>query len=131
MKLEVGMYVRTSVGIGKIINFDGDLINFDGDLINIDLGYRTTIDFKSELFDIKKSSFNIIDLIEVGDLVNGFEIVRIDNDPFIKNQINLWTNYDNYDSVFQTFSLKKILAQDIKEILTHEQYEANCYKVVE
>lgn len=30
--------------------------------------------------------------ISVGDYINGFEIVAIKKDPFIKGQVNLWTN---------------------------------------
>ena len=30
--------------------------------------------------------------IRVGDLVNGKEITKIEPDPFVPNQINLWTD---------------------------------------
>ena len=30
--------------------------------------------------------------IRVGDLINGKEITRIEDDPFIDNQVNLFTN---------------------------------------
>lgn len=108
MKLEEGMYVRTSVDIGKIINFDGDLIN-------IDLGYRTTIDYKSRLFDIKKASYNIIDLIETGDYVNGYEV------DFVQNGYVVF----NYNHPRQAL----IYPKDIKSIVTKEQFESMQYKV--
>ena len=35
--------------------------------------------------------------IRVGDLVNGKEIISIEPDPFIANQINLWTLEEKTD----------------------------------
>lgn len=75
---------------------------------------------------IVKHSKNIIDLIEVGDYVNGkraFETENRINDNGEK--VVLTENYDEWtdDGV--------IANKDIETILTKEQYEANCYKVKE
>ena len=68
MKLDVGMYVRTEKGkIDKIIGFDGALILFLYDFV---YGY---IDEN----DIIKASNNIIDLIEVGDYVDGYKVTDV------------------------------------------------------
>lgn len=76
MKLEVGMYVRTNkVGIKKIYKIDNNktkykylykLKNQDGDGC-IDLGVLCED-------DIVKFSYFIIDILEVGDYVNGYRV---------------------------------------------------------
>ena len=78
MKLEVGMYVRTKYGlIAKYIEFDDEyrVHIFDNKIQWFYEYYRESIDFKEwEKFIsnyVVKVSNNIIDLIEVGDYVNG------------------------------------------------------------
>ena len=102
--MKVGDYVRTDDGfiskyIGKNKNkwcMSGHL-SFESTIRDIrfeDLEEDNII-WESEIeqgFVKIKSSPNIIDLIEVGDYVNGCLIVEINKDPFIKGQINLWTN---------------------------------------
>jgi hypothetical protein len=110
MKLELGMYVRTyKKGILKIKKNVSAVI--DGGYVFIDEKVFTS-------YNIKKSSFNLIDLIEVGDYVNGYEIIA---------------NKDEYEIGYfhQNGNFYTLLGTEIKSILTHEQYEANCYKVVE
>ena len=69
--------------------------------------------------DIVKYSKNIIDLIEVGDYVNDKKVLRInDYDDFKRADFNL--DYDDGDAVYN---------DDIKTILTKEQYEQNSYKL--
>lgn len=64
-------------------------------------------------------SKNIIDLIEVGDYVNGKEILRInDYGDFKRADFNL--DYDDGDAVYN---------DDIKTIITKEQIETLEYKV--
>ena len=67
---------------------------------------------------IIKHSKNIIDLIEVGDFVNE---MRVYNEGG-KLAIELAEHIPSY---------KLIENIKIKTILTHEQYEANCYKLEE
>lgn len=68
---------------------------------------------------------NLIDLIEVGDYVNGYKVISVDYDVIDDKTecIELDLN-NNYQYNF-------ISARQIKTILTHEQFEANCYKVKE
>lgn len=61
-----------------------------------------------------KYSKNIIDLIEVGDIVNNGYIYEIGNTE------------DGYKWVHNLNGLL-LFEKDIKTILTHEQYQANCY----
>lgn len=114
MKLKVGMYVKYTRGaingyvpprIAKIIDCS------DKDLIKIDNGQ---VILKA---DILKASYDIIDLIEVGDYVNGLPVVH--NAKNNGGNIVIVVNGDAYNE------------EEIKSILTKEQYENNCYKVEE
>lgn len=121
--IEVGEYGRTN--FGKIIKFawyekEKGILN-DKAVILVDKMRTTTDCFyyfeKGEC--IVKHSKNIIDLIEVGDIVEIFDVLNED-------VIYIWNE-----------EMLKALKEDIKNgigirrILTHEQYEANCYKVKE
>lgn len=118
MKLEVGMYVRSKVNglIGKIANIE-ELVNEKGvlyyELEKKGSGYG----FCSTEIDSVKASFNIIDLIEVGDYVNGCKVHKKGNclTIILDNEENIgWINPD-----------------DIKSIVTKEQFEQMSYKVGE
>lgn len=75
--------------------------------------------------DIIKHSKNIIDLIEVGDYVNGYLVGGIsDNGGTAEKEIMIEIPYE------KTYN-KHALNEKIKTILTHEMYEQNCYKVGE
>ena len=65
--------------------------------------------------DILKHSFNIIDLIEKGDYVNGFEVSRKDGDVVVV-----------LDFFGQT---RGIESKNIKSIVTKEQFESMSYKI--
>lgn len=121
-EIKVGEYVRLENGLmGKISEVHIDY--YDVDIIFGQV-FET---------DIRSHSKNIIGLIEVGDFVNGCLIVEISKDPFIKGQINLWTNMilSEGEPFPNEYYKAKILENEIKTILTHEMYEQNCYKVGE
>lgn len=101
-EIEVGEYVRTNLGI--IYEYTEDEKN--------DLQMR---DFRlCNDGEIVKYSKQLIDLIEVGDCVNGKYVQNIKSDRNGKYILVL---------------IGIIEEQDIKTILTKEQYLANCYKV--
>lgn len=118
--IEVGEYVRTENGyITKICECLGKDIGYKNmqhyDVDNF-IHYRGFIIYKE---DIKAHSKNIIDLIEVGDIV---EIQnKLDGAKTIFD-LNKYT-IDIYKEQIKNESIK------ILSILTHEQYEQNCYKV--
>lgn len=64
---------------------------------------------------IIKASHNIIDLIEVGDYVNGYEVIQIDNGRLY---------FDVGD-----FSPNGIENNQIKLIVTKQQFESSMYEV--
>lgn len=107
LKIEEGMYVRTEKGeIKKVFQYNKQ----EDNLIWCTLNCHATI--KSS---IVKASYNIIDLIEVGDYVNGLPVVH--NAKNNGGNIVIVVNGDAYNE------------EEIKSILTKEQYENNCYKV--
>jgi hypothetical protein len=77
------------------------------------------------IFDITKHSKNLRDIIEVGDIVeyqvNSLSKLKIGR---VKSYRDARSNKE-YLGV-EGFDITKIY---IKSILTHEQYNANCYKV--
>ena len=113
MKLEVGMYVRTKKGyICKLLKLN-EPFEDDGYLDHNDIG-SPSIQEKNVI----KASHNIIDLIEVGDYVNGKEITEIsDNELFFEA-----------DDMAMEISFKE---EEIKSIVTKEQFESEEYIVNE
>lgn len=94
MELRVNDYVRTKDG--KIEKYSG---TNDSEIENFTLN------------EIVKSSPNIIDLIEVGDYVNGYEVTS-------KDKILGFGNHDWY-----------MTNDEIKSIVTKEQFKNMEYEV--
>ena len=114
--LEVNEYVRTDKGkITKIIGIDKFI---DGTTFYETEDNPGYMDLCNE--NIVKHSKQLIDLIEVGDIVNGMEVLDIHKPRDLWEPIEI-----RVDSRYTNF----ILAEDIKTILTKEQMMANCYKV--
>lgn len=122
MKLEVGIYVRTKDGIiAKVDYIDDNTIFFDKDLYKT---YEDSINFleKDNLERIVKASFDIINILEVGDYVNGLKITSVDKTFEGNILIGLGTNFgfSKFDNDY-----------NITSIVTKEQFEKMAYKVVE
>ena len=116
--LEVGMYVRTKDGyIRKCVTVDlEDIDSYElDDFIPNEYGDFINWLNEDELNRyIAKTSHNIINLIEVGDYVNGFEVQSKD--------INEKTVICYTATFFE---------DEIETIITHEQIESMRYKVGE
>ena len=118
MKLEVGQFVRTKDGIiAKVDYIDNDTIFFDKELYRT---YGDSIDFleKDNLERIVKASYNIIDILEVGDYVNGHRVEEID----FENE-EIFTDSEYYCGIVEF--------NNVKSVITHEQFEQMAYKVGE
>ena len=115
--LKIGEYTRINGKIGKVKDIVLNGNNYEDS--GIYLENEKFILGKEEIYKLK-SSYNIIDLIEVGDYVNGVEVIGKEFDNFNKEYLQCGVG----DYVICTFEVK-----DIKTILTKEQYENNCYKV--
>ena len=119
--IEVGDYARTSKGITKVTDvFLTNISEITGLAVRTDKPYGNV--------DIKNHSKNIIDLIEVGDYVNGVKVVNIINyegDTIKVKQIGV-----NRD---ENCILKPLVIteKDIKSIVTKEQFEQAEYKIEE
>lgn len=115
--MKVGDYVRTNKGIAKYIGDKATKVTIYK-VIDKDIVYDNVEGWENILLDkeIIKSSPNIIDLIEVGDYVNGERI------QFITNKKELLTD-GGYDL------LKKY--EDIKFVVTKEQFSQMEYKIGE
>ena len=106
MNIEVGEYVRTFNGlIGKVV----ELTDSGNYAIRIYNGAEYVVRAV-----IKNHSKNIIDLIEVGDYVNG-------------NYVSEIKEYEDGKTILVLIGI--VDEKDIKTILTKEQYQANCYTV--
>ena len=109
MNIEVGDYVRSRNGsIGKVTKIEDDKYLYENKELITFIG------------NVVKHSKNIIDLIEVGDFVNG----NIVTDKYL---------FAGEMPVVETSGVetnaKCLCEKDIQLILTHEQYSQNCYTV--
>lgn len=117
-ELKVGMYVRTKKGIAKILGRINDPTDFYHKMLITDkfLKIHGDTEYIHDL-DIVKASENIIDLIEVGDYVNGYYVEDV-FDTYI--YVATGTNY---------FQSPTIYEQDIKSTVTREQFNSVKYEV--
>ena len=104
---------RNCIGIGRVSKIVNETI-----YVKMNNKYNLPVSFQID--KIVKHSKQLIDLIEVGDIVNGMEVLDIHKPRDLWEPIEI-----RVDSRYTNF----ILAEDIKTILTKEQFEANCYKV--
>ena len=121
MKLEVGMFVKYTRGaingyvpprIARIVDCS------DNELIKIDNGQ---VILRS---DVIKASHNLIDLIELGDYVNGELVVQVSND---KGWVFTEPVYfDEYRGEEKHYCYNN---SEIKSVVTKEQFESMKYIV--
>ena len=117
--MNIGDYVRTEDGIKKVLKYtynkkyeNGHCVLFD----NNDYG----ILFTDEEVNKMKPSPNIIDLIEVGDYVNGHLVFDIAQAP--KKAVYIEDNTNKMAHIPHT-------NKDIKSIVTKEQFKSMEYKL--
>lgn len=108
--LSVGMYVKfktlsNQVKVGQIQLIDNSIYELDNNEVTADKY-------------IVKASYNIIDILEIGDYVNGHRVEEID----FENE-EIFTDSEYYCGVVEFCN--------IKSVITHEQMEQMAYKVGE
>ena len=120
--MKIGDYVRTKrrgfqpPQIAKIKSMKKDSGYKNQYYIELDHNLLPDYNFYIYEEDIIKLSPNIIDLIEVGDYVNGNKIQeKINEDIIIGNEEGIWSIYP----------------EEIEIIVTKEQFESMEYKVGE
>ena len=128
MKLEVGQFARLKSGyICKIININ--------DFREPNMKYGVEANYLKDVMfigddDVVKASYNIIEILEENDYVNG---LRVEKNKYGE----LYTSYVYYGGdigkqceVYTTW-LKELKEDMIYSIVTHEQMEQMAYKVEE
>lgn len=125
MKLEVGMFVRTELGIIDKIKEINETSEDDEVCLenNNEIGGRYYYGNDT----ITKSSNDIIDLIEVGDYVNGSKVEQISYGAYKENEDGMLKGVGE-KLVFFGFH-DYVDKNNIKQVLTKEQYEANVYRI--
>lgn len=118
--LKFGEYARTNKGdifiYANVVDENGNKLDYIMKLVNGGpIKYYLN---KDE--NIVKHSKNIIDLIEVGDYVNGHKII-----------MDLKQSRKHYHTIdcFVTAKGYTFEENEIETILTKEQYKSNCYTV--
>ena len=119
MKLEVGMYCYNKInrksGIGKIVGFrenNNSIIKYVSDIAILSIGNIV-------------ASYKLIDLIDKGDYVNGYKVLWVYNTEMAKSG-PLYVAIDNHDD-----GESRIMEEDIKDIVTKEQFNSMKYVVKE
>ena len=113
-EIKIGEYVRSVLGsIGKVTKIESNtntrFLYEDKSLITIDK-------------KVYKHSFNIIDLIEVGDYVNGYKVSD-------KESTLLCTNVKGIDKSGYHIPISQY-GEGIETIVTKEQFEIAKYEVI-
>lgn len=121
MKLKEGMYVRRKngeIGIIKNLKKYYNSLQFNEEIYSCLLFKNSSYPSIVRNDDIIKASFNIIDLIEIGDYVNGVEVEEINDKEIMLVDTHLWID-------------KEVVNRLIKSIVTKEQFNSMKYEVGE
>ena len=122
--LKKGMYVRINsnvrkicIGISKVVKIFNDTVFVEMSKFDLPISFE-----KDEISDFKN---NLIDLIEVGDYVNGYVVLDV-TEQYIKLN-NPKLNYDviDYERIFKN----KYSNMAIRDVVTKEQFESQKYIV--
>src|SRR5574344_581733 len=105
--MEINDYVRTKDGM--IYKNYGEGENYFEEIIYVSKDHCPYDSIKKD--NISKASFNLIDLIEIGDYVNGSKVIDIRTDE----ELEIGVESDNLIYHY-------IQNKDIKSVLTKEQF---------
>ena len=128
MKLEVGQFARLKSGyICKIINVN--------DFREPNMKYGVEANYLKDVMfigddDVVKASYSIIDILEVGDYVNGSKVIDI---SIIGKDKEKWVWVEQMEDTDNKYGDDYVgyNNEQIKSIVTHEQMEQMAYKVGE
>ena len=117
--MEIGEYIRTRLGISKIIGRIGPNV-YEVDKNGHHMGHRFSDYVEDD--EILKHSINVIELIEAGDYVNGYKVSFKDNDykPFIQCDYPVQEGTTNHYKFYE---------KAIESIVTKEQFKSMQYKL--
>lgn len=114
MKLEVGMYVKLVNDVEDIVVINKIANVFETTILTENDGSIYQGEYTKE--NVVKASYDIIDLIEVGDYVNGHEVKSKQSGV---KRIDIGED-ENYVWLYEN---------DIKSIVTKEQFESMKYSL--
>lgn len=128
-EIKVGEYVRTSEGnIGKVYSVCPIITDEAGTY------YKYILEINKELFiqdsdEIISHSKNIINLIEVGDYINGSKLIAIDyaEDKYgNRDKLHFYYEFEDCDNDINEY-YEHLVINDIvtKEQFKHMKYEVN------
>lgn len=128
MKLEVGQFVRFKdkrniTYIRKIREIPQDN-RYASIYLDKEANYSKGLSLKN----IIKASYNIIDILEVGDYVNGHKVTRIGGTYHGRKDRAIYCDYQQNE---KTKKWIMIYDDEIKSIVTKEQFEEMSYKIKE
>ena len=122
-EIEVGDYVRTKGGY---------IIKVDKKTVIFDMGYEEQyVDMETTRYvfpceeEIANHNKQLIELIEVKDVIK-YRINNISTTLETKGYVEGIVDISNEEMLQR---IKNDKNYEVLEILTHEQFEANCYKV--
>ena len=128
MKLEVGQFARLKSGyICKIININ--------DFREPNMKYGVEANYLKDVMfigddDVVKVSYNIIDILEVGDIIKLFMEDDIDGEDTNIFELIAINYNDNEIGVFNSdFQIEFFPIENLRGILTHEQMEQMAYHI--
>lgn len=122
MEIKEGMYVRTNTGIRRVTYINDGCITFDDFMSNSTSLFNFIEEKELDMYLTKEPSHNIIDLIEVGDYVNGYKVLIKSSE--CERSILVYGINTNDKQIAIT-----IYEEDIKSIVTKEQFKANEYVI--
>ena len=128
MKLELkeNMYVRTKDGYISQYKYYNTTNAYMEKLLCIPLNNGTFANIE----DIVKASYNIIDILEVGDYVNGYKVEKVNNN--LSEHKGICNSLDTYlwgINDLDEFEKIVIFENDIKSVVTKEEFESMKYRI--
>ena len=124
MEIKVGELVRTHKGIIGTLQSQELTYPEPSEWI-LDVNGKEVIIVECDDY-ITKHSFNLIDLIEVGDILE----IELSEEFVERKDKKVFTRIgDVYTKEALQKDMDNGIIQEIKQILTHEQFESNAYKV--
>ena len=116
-KLEPNMYVRLVNDVEDIVIINKIANVFETTILTENDGSIYQGEYTKE--NVVKASYDIIDLIEVGDYVNGEIVTKVSLDNIECNYIEIGYSYNR----------KGLRNKDIKSIVTKEQFSSMEYRL--
>ena len=131
MEIKEDMYLRYKGQITKVEKVKGCLIEFEKAIYeeaDEKIWYITYNDIFSDQTTDIHYSYNIIDLIKIGDVivVDGIKYTILQNKEHCNNILHIKTIDNKYSTIKYLFEQNKI-----ESIVTKEQFELWSYKVEE